>query len=106
LVVWTLTTVTGGTQLHLKHHQYSYTAAIASFNRAGIMVRSYSNSGLFHVERFPGASASEILAYHSNLGPKTRSTTSTIATTLELPEFQLFTWDYFLNQTLPQLLSN
>jgi uncharacterized protein YndB with AHSA1/START domain len=25
LVIWTLTTVAGGTQLRLKHHQYSYT---------------------------------------------------------------------------------
>jgi uncharacterized protein YndB with AHSA1/START domain len=44
LVIWTLTPVTGGTQLRLKHYQYSYATA-ASANRLGAIASVNSSVG-------------------------------------------------------------
>lgn len=103
LVVWTLTTVLGGTQLRLKHHQYSYTTAVAALN-SGKVTYPHTSAGLSHAKPFSTSASWETLSYYSNTRNRTRSYPSGQSTTLELPQFQSFNWNYFLNQSLPQVL--
>lgn len=92
LVVWTLNTAPGGTQLRLKHYQNSYATAVATVDQQFQAQRSTSSAGL------------DISLCYPTLQNKTHFNSSGTSTALELLQFQPFTWDYFLNQTLPQVL--
>jgi uncharacterized protein YndB with AHSA1/START domain len=105
LVIWTLTTVEGGTQLRLKHHQYSYTTAVAASNRSSAIAHSHKSFELFHSERFSSASGLAITSRQSIVRSGTQSNTSGIATALNVPSPQTFTWDYCLNQKLANVLA-
>jgi uncharacterized protein YndB with AHSA1/START domain len=102
LVIWTLTTVTGGTQLRLKHHQYSYTTAVATANNSGGI---YQQFGLFHSARFPDALGVSMSSGQFIDQSRTHFPTSGRATTLDVPLPQAFNWDYYFNQRLPKLLA-
>lgn len=112
LVIWTLTTVAGGTQLRLKHYQYSYTTAVASFNRPGTIsakrssvgetARFYSNE-LFFSEMLSSAGLAVASPDSSLRGDTSHSAGMTIAS--EFCKFDSVEWDYFLNQALPNLLA-
>lgn len=98
LVIWTLTTVTGGTQLRLKHYQRSYVTAVASFHRPGTV---------FHPYQAPGLSYSEMLPPTSGLAVASPSSTSRLLQSSSPSEFFNFDraeWEYFLKQALPDLL--
>jgi uncharacterized protein YndB with AHSA1/START domain len=112
LVVWTLTTVTGGTQLHLKHYQYSYATAVGSYDRPATTVYSRQNAGLFFSDLLPPTAGSAVAPPDSNLYgdpfhasrlPLQRSSPNDV--TSEFLQFGSAEWDYFLNQTLPDLLA-
>lgn len=124
LVIWTLTAVTGGTQLRLKHGQYSYMPAdlpaMATANRSSTAslkrtsvgeAASFYNSGLSrakqfhaqqsHAEQWSSPSELSLPSHRSNWQkPHPAGQSATLA----LPTFQSFTWDYFLHQTLPKAL--
>lgn len=103
LVIWTLTSVTGGTQLRLKHHQYSYTTAGATFNYSDTI--THANSERFSSEQVLSISGLETTSYHSSLRDRIQANTTGMATALEIPAFQTFPWDYFLNQKLLRILT-
>jgi uncharacterized protein YndB with AHSA1/START domain len=120
LVIWTLNPVANGTQLRLKHHQYSYTPVVTTLHRPDAVVGTKRNlertvrshhpaeqfpSERFLSERFSGASKWNIPTYYSPLSSRTLSGTSDNATPLEIPALQAFTWDNCLNQTLPNVLA-
>ena len=108
LVIWSLTPVTGGTQLSLKHHQYSYTTTVATSTHPGARSKADSSRsaqpdrrfGLFQSERLPVISG---LDAFSDSTWRDHNRLSTIA--LENPASQTFEWSYVLNQTLPNVLS-
>lgn len=114
LVVWTLTPVAGGTQLRLKHYQYSYALAVATPNRSNLWgtkhtasedAHSYNSSKLFPVESLLQAaelkkSSHPSIPEHNLLASRAR-----ISATLEHSHVQAPTWNYFLNQRLPVVLS-
>ncbi len=104
LVIWTLVPVAGGTQLHLKHQEYSYTAVVAAVDTPGTIAQTDRYLRLFQSEMPPVASRFETAFFSSTLRCKNQSNLG-IATVLELPPSQMFEWDYFLNQTLPELLA-
>jgi uncharacterized protein YndB with AHSA1/START domain len=112
LVVWTLTTVTGGTQLRLKHYQYSYATAVGSCDRPATTVYSRQDTGLFFSDLLPSAVGSAVAPPGSNLYGDPfytsgltlqRSSPNEVAS--EFFQFGIVEWDYFLNQTLPDLLA-
>lgn len=112
LVVWTLTTVAGGTQLRLKHHQYSYTTAVASLNRPGTISAKHSSvseaarfhpTGRFFSEMIP-ASGLAVASPSSSLSSDP-SRSAGIAIAAEFFKFDSAEWNYFLYQTLPDLLA-
>lgn len=121
LVIWTLTTVPGGTQLRLKHHQCSYTTAPVASNRSGAISAEcnsegttsfHENFGLFRSEIFPRTPGLQITVYHSNftvyhsnLQGRTQSNASDIAAILEVPVSQTFPWNYVLKQKLLSVLA-
>lgn len=104
LVIWTLTPVAGGTQLYLKHQEYSYTAAVATVNSPGAITQTDSLLGLFRSEMPPVASGFEA-TFISTMRCKNQSNSLGTALVLELPAPQTFAWSYFLNQTILELLA-
>lgn len=104
LVVWTLTPTAGGTQLRLKHHQYSYATAEAALRGYGshpqhdFYSRACDRSGLK-----PASLLSPGLEIFAEGGTKSSSYPSGWSSFDRL-QFQPFTWEYFLNQTLPEVL--
>ena len=94
VVIWTLTPVAGGTQLHLKHQEYSYTTAIA---QAGRNTKSFLSEML-------SPSILEAASLRADLDHRTQSNLST-AMAFEFSVLQMFDWDYFLNQKLSELLA-
>lgn len=123
LVVWTLTTVAGGTQLRLKHHQYSYTTAVASLNSSGAVspkrhfaesTHFHQRSELFYTEMLLPTSGLAVASSSANLSRKTLLGSSSITEQNRFPseiiasEFfssGMVEWEYLLNQTLPNLLA-
>lgn len=111
LVVWTLTPVAGGTQLRLKHYQYSYTTAVARFNRPGTIgaqrssvgEAACSHSGLFFSEMLPAAGLAVASPGSSLQNDLSHLAGMAIAT--EFFKFDSVEWNYFLNQALPKLLA-
>jgi len=104
LVIWTLTTVTGGTQLHLKHHQYSYITAVASSAHPGAVARSL-DSGMLHPAQPSSRSLGlETSSCYSDLLGKTQTNRTDATNTFALLQLQTFNWNYFLNQRLPNVL--
>lgn len=87
LVIWTLTTVSGGTQLCLKHHQYSYTTAMAPFNRLG-------------ASRLETTMSAYRLGLH-----RTPTRVAGFAAPLAEPAPLSCPWNYFLNQRLLNVLA-
>lgn len=120
LVIWTLTAVAGGTQLRLKHHQYSYTTAVTTPNRSGLMHPrrnvseaalkwpgihpSQLNSASWSAEPFPNPAESEAPSWRSNWSSGSAFNTANGSTPAKLFQFQPFTWEYLLNQQLPKVL--
>jgi uncharacterized protein YndB with AHSA1/START domain len=102
LVVWTLTTVAGGTQLRLKHYQYSYATA-STFNRPGAISQTYQQSGQFCSELSAYTSAWKFSSWRSSQN-NSQFDHSSVTATLEI-SISSFTWDYLLNQQLPQVLA-
>lgn len=105
LVIWTLTPVAGGTQLHLKHQEYSYTAAMDSLNSPRAIAHTDRRNGLFLSEMLPVASGLEAASVSSDLRCRTQSNSLGIAAVLEFPAPQICEWNYFLKQKLPDLLA-
>ncbi|NJO67249.1 MAG: SRPBCC domain-containing protein [Leptolyngbyaceae cyanobacterium RM1_405_57] len=105
LVIWTLNTVTGGTQLRLKHHQ-SYTTAVATSNRSNLRSRKRVNKNIepFCSKLSPSVSELEMTLYHPSSRSRTQFDPLDVLIT-EFSEFQSFTWDYFLHQRLPSILA-
>lgn len=118
LVVWTLTPVAGGTQLRLKHYQYSYTTAAAIPNRSGSnrsvfnrssIVSGYSgeysgeHSGEYY-QPLSGASTLEVIACDSFLSRRIHSGAAGLAIG-EVFAFHPFSWDHLLKHRLPDLLA-
>ncbi|MBD2464664.1 SRPBCC domain-containing protein [Oscillatoria sp. FACHB-1407] len=109
LVIWTLTTVAGGTQVRLKHHQHSYAYAVATLNRSGTPNTHRANhtaekTAHFYGDHLSTTSVLEAPSRYSTSRNITQSLPSGIATALELFEFQPFNWDYYLNHQLPKTL--
>jgi uncharacterized protein YndB with AHSA1/START domain len=120
LVLWTLTTVPGGTQLQLKHYQHSYAIAATTSHysnplrakRTSVAEAAPIGSGSLYTHQRAELYCSKILspARLASASPKsnTRYGTSNslgIAITSEVSQFALVEWDYFLNQTLPACLA-
>lgn len=109
LVIWTLTTVANGTRLCLKHHQHSHTARACSSSGSLSTKWSFDEATGFYgsrqpYEELPGTSTIDRLSDYPTLRSKTRSIASDLSAALVPPQWQAFTWDYVLNQTLPQVL--
>ena len=105
LVIWTLTPVAGGTQLHLQHQEYHYTTAVAALNRSRAVEQTDGNDGLFLSERLPVASGLAAASLSDSLDCRTQSHALSPAIACEFPLPQIFGWDDFLNQKLPDLLA-
>jgi uncharacterized protein YndB with AHSA1/START domain len=107
LVVWTLTTVEGGTQLRLKHHQYSYTTAVASQNRP-----STGHQSELFCSKIPLTSRAAIPPFFNlpdeapcnSLDPSLTDL-SGAAIASRFFYFGIVEWTYFLNQRLPDVLN-
>ncbi|MBF2002911.1 MAG: SRPBCC domain-containing protein [Synechococcales cyanobacterium M58_A2018_015] len=113
LVIWTLTTVANGTRLRLKHHQHSYAARAMRSSLGSLSTkRSFDGTTGFYgsgqpYEELPGSLALDCLldhpTVHRTLLRKTRSIASDFSA-VPIPPQQAFTWNYVLNQMLPQVL--
>jgi hypothetical protein len=112
LVIWTLTTVAGGTQLRLRHHQYRCTTAVGSINRSGTTYQPGAfYSGDSEILSLPAKGA--LPYFSSNLHYETphssrvalHSSSPSKVIASELIQFGRVEWDYFLNQRLPDLLT-
>lgn len=100
LVIWTLTPVTGGTQLQLKHQEYSHTNAITQVS-FGVAKPAYGitfSASMLKFENLVSSSDSNILFNAVN------STNSSLAATIVPNTYQR--WDYYLKQKLPNILLN
>ncbi|HEY9640211.1 MAG TPA: SRPBCC domain-containing protein [Coleofasciculaceae cyanobacterium] len=99
LVIWTLTPVAGGTQLRLKHHQYSYTTAASSFAGVEHAVDQIDRSArLFLREPSPNSRILDGAAPGSGWRYANQPLLADVITALDAP--QTVAWDYFLNQQL------
>jgi DNA-binding transcriptional ArsR family regulator len=104
LVIWTLTAVEGGTQLQLKHREYSYTAAIPPLSSRKAM-QTDRKAGLFRSEMIPTSPGWETDSFASNLHRRIQSGSLGAVFTLEVPAPESFEWEYYLNQKLPDVLA-
>lgn len=93
LVIWTLTAVTGGTQLQLKHQEYSYTVAIAK----PASYRITLDTSMLKSENVPSFDCK----LSSNAFDATRSF---LLPTMMVNACQHFNWEYYLTKRLPNTL--
>jgi uncharacterized protein YndB with AHSA1/START domain len=107
LVIWTLTSVEGGTEVRLKHHQYSYmTAATASYRPGSIAPAGSSFNR--EIKQFSSRMSVNVgLKTTSGLSLQRRKQLNLTGSDIVpgISEFQTFSWNYFLYQKLPQLLT-
>ncbi|MBD1909101.1 MULTISPECIES: SRPBCC domain-containing protein [unclassified Leptolyngbya] len=104
LVVWTLTTVAGGTQLRLKHHQYSYTTAVASSARPDTVAHTYRGSELSYSGKSFHSSGVVMNSLNADLSRAAQFNLPGIAIAPLTSIPANVEWNYFLNRTLPDLL--
>jgi uncharacterized protein YndB with AHSA1/START domain len=108
LVIWTLTTVSGGTQLRLKHHQCSYTTAIAA-SKHSIADQIERKTKRFLPENYPVSLGADVNSRRSSLCGQTRfhtfEATAREFAALEVTVPQTVAWKDLLNQKLPIVLA-
>lgn len=114
LVVWTLTTVAGGTQLQLRHHQRHYATAAAGSPRSGESsaryafpeaVLSHDRTSLNRYRDFAPEWDPSSWRSSSTLYRSIQASTPGMSATFALPVFTEFAWEYYLHQKLPGLLT-